>query len=118
MTTENKEFDTESLSRFLSFVLEKESEWAKTNEGKDDVQPLFIPTALSVRAPNDNFAIVMDECLAFIKVEFLTQKLPFPEMGIFTDTRHGVIHVALTPPMARSAGQLQDLFWKVELSHL
>lgn len=120
MNTQTVNFDEQGFSHLLENVFLKEEEHLNDFYPKNDDDiplPLLVPVALHVRAPDNNFKMVMDECLTFLRIEFLNNNVPYPEMGIYSDIRNGIIHVSLTPNMIRSIGSSDDLFWKLEESY-
>lgn len=99
-TTETREFDAKASEEVL-----------KKLDGLSEDQTL--PVVLKVRAPGDQFDMVLDECWQEIVDSAAALRTSVSDYDSYVDKKQGFIHVRVNPHLGRSLIQRDDLFWFV-----
>lgn len=99
-TTETRPFDlaaAEEVLRKLQDLQENDS----------------LPILLRVRAPDDRFDLVLDDCYQEIIDSATALRTSISEYDSYIDKTHGVMRVRANAHLGRALIQRDDLFWHV-----
>ena len=99
-TSETRPFDAKASEELLKKLHDL---------GPDDT----LPVVLRVRAPQDQFESVLNECLDEVIETAAVLRTSVSEYDIYIDKTKGLIHARVIPNLARDLVQRDDLFWSV-----
>ena len=99
-TTETREFDSAAAEDVLNRV---------QGLGEDETIALI----LSIRAPDDDFGQVLDECWHEIENQAKMLDVTVSEFDSFIDQKSGKIHLKANANLARMLTQRDDFFHSV-----
>ena len=99
-TTEHRPFDTAAADDVVNRA---------RSMGPEDK----IALVLKIRAPEDDFASVLDECWAEIEAQAELVGVALSEFDSALDAQKGQIHLRADMNLARLLSQRDDYFWSV-----
>ena len=72
-----------------------------------------LPVVLKVRAPGDDFSLVLDDCWQEVIESAAALRTSVSEYDTYIDKTRGYIHIRVNAHLGRSLVQRDDLFWFV-----